>query len=319
MKKLFSILTFSIALMLFVSSCSSDETIYDEDGNETTTVSLSVGVNGIDPLTRAFSDGTKIKTYQLVVLNMDNSPVFDEPQTSSLITGGEGFELTVSKGKKYKLAFWANGTASTAYNLNNDATVTVDYTKMKNNDEDSDAFYGTAILDATQIPAVLEVYKGNLGDTINPTVVTAGRVELTRAVTRVSFGLDPFDVTSVLNTTLAADAYPIFNILTGDVEGVASSSTFAMNTTPTGETFTAADGIAYRVISSSYFFAKKTQENVKVTFGMDLGDSTPLSVSLKDIPVRRNYHTQIVFSFKTTADILVDHSPNFKGVNNENK
>ena len=57
--------------------------------------------------------------------------------------------ITLAKGQTYRIAFWAQNKACTAYNVSDEMVVTINYAGASSNDETRDAFFKTVDLTVT--------------------------------------------------------------------------------------------------------------------------------------------------------------------------
>ena len=121
---LFTMLAAS-TMMLATGCSSSDDTVATQESN-LATVSFSVQADAVVG-TRAISDGTGAD--ELIYR------VFDK-------------EVYLAKGQTYKVAFWAQDANCTAYTVDDNMGVTVNYAGV-NNDETRDAFFKTVDVTVT--------------------------------------------------------------------------------------------------------------------------------------------------------------------------
>ena len=125
---------FAAVGMTLATSCTNDENVIPSSNEAQVTFSLGLesGIN-----TRAISDGTGINQLFYAIFDKDGNLVknytnkeFKEEETISLV-----------KGETYTAVFWAWDKDCEAYTIEDNKTVKIDYSKIPNNDEDSDAFF----------------------------------------------------------------------------------------------------------------------------------------------------------------------------------
>lgn len=159
-KKLF-LGMFAAAGMLFATSCSNDELDPVQSSSDQAQVTFSLGLEG-GMATRAISDGTGAKklVYAVYKLDAQNNPVLQPvvgSDANSQFVDGEAFDngltetvsVTLAKGQTYQIAFWAQDGDCKAYNTADLTSVKVSYKaenstdNAANNDELRDAFFKT--------------------------------------------------------------------------------------------------------------------------------------------------------------------------------
>ena len=133
---------FAAAGMLFATSCSNDELDVVQSGNEAQ-VSFSLGLEG-GIATRAISDGKSADVLMYAVFDEEGNRINTIQKVSRTgVTFPTTENITLAKGQTYKVAFWAQNSATSAYVLDDDMNLTIDYTNSENNDENRDAFFKT--------------------------------------------------------------------------------------------------------------------------------------------------------------------------------
>lgn len=278
---------FAAVGMTLATSCTNDENIIPSSNEAQVTFSLGLesGIN-----TRAISDGTGINQLFYAIFDKDGNLVknytnkeFKEEETISLV-----------KGETYTAVFWAWDRDCEAYTIGADnKTVTINYDKALNNDENRDAFFKN----------VTFTVDGNE----NISIV------LKRAFAQLNVGipLSEFDEAREAGLAITQSKVEIkqaattLNLMDGTVKG-ATDITFEAATIPTERLYVDADcdGEAeeYVYLSMSYFLAndesdgasKTTLEDLKFTFSNEDGDSFVLTDGLANAPVQRNHRTNIV-------------------------
>ncbi len=145
-KKLF-LGVFAAAGILLATSCQNDELDAVQIGNEAT-VSFTLGVEG-EVQTRAISDGLTANRLVYAVFDEEGNRITTIAKVDKDANFPTTENITLAKGQTYKVAFWAQNSATSAYVLDDDMNLTIDYTNSANNDENRDAFFKTETFTVT--------------------------------------------------------------------------------------------------------------------------------------------------------------------------
>ena len=293
--------TFTIAAAaLLVTSCNDemDNGLKTSDeGTVTFTAQLPSEMG-----TRAFADGLTAKHLQYAVYEAGQStplPVFGDETTvvgeAEMVDLKKSVTLKLTSGKSYDVIFWADATTDSPYTFNPASQeVSVDYSKVNNNSDNCDAFFKK--------------------ETITVSGNQSVDVKLTRPFAQVNIGTDDFDAAKasgleVTQTEVVAKAFATLNLATGKVADEADR-TFTMKAIPTasdGE-FPVAGG--YKYLSMDYLLVGADKATVDVAFNY----GGPQSRTFTNVPVQRNYRTNIYGSLLTnTTDFNVVIEPAFIG------
>ena len=299
MKKLFSSIMMAAAA-LFITSCASDDMTSSQTG-EKAEVTFALGLeDGIG--TRAISDGTGANYLAYAVFNADGTILEDYKKQGEAVTFPVQKTLTLAKDKTYKIVFWAQNSACTAYTVSDDMKVTVDYAGI-NNDETRDAFFKTVeftVKGAAQID-----------------------VELQRALAQINVGVTAADweaakksgVTIEKSVAYIKQAATSVDLLTGKASDPVEV-TYTENAIPAEDLVV--DGETYKWLSMSYILvADGTETGTEKATLNDLGFSfnytggaVEFKSGLTSVPVQRNYRTNIVGKLLTgdvNFNITVDN------------
>ena len=254
--------------------------------------------------TRAFADGLTAKHLQYAVYEAgqstplkvfgDETTVVGEAEMDNL---KKSVTLKLTSGKSYDVIFWADATTDSPYTFNPASQeVSVDYSKVNNNSDNCDAFFKK--------------------ETITVSGNQSVDVKLTRPFAQVNIGTDDFDAAKasgleVTQTEVVAKAFATLNLATGKVSDEADR-TFTMKAIPTasdGE-FPVAGG--YKYLSMDYLLVGADKATVDVAFNY----GGPQSRTFTNVPVQRNYRTNIYGSLLTnTTDFNVVIEPAFATTN----
>ena len=254
--------------------------------------------------TRAFADGLTAKHLQYAVYEAGQSTplkVFGDETTvvgeAEMVDLKKSVTLKLTSGKSYDVIFWADATTDSPYTFNPASQeVSVDYNKVNNNSDNCDAFFKK--------------------ETITVSGNQSVDVKLTRPFAQVNIGTDDFDAAKasgleVTQTEVVAKAFATLNLATGKVANEADR-TFTMKAIPTasdGE-FPVAGG--YKYLSMDYLLVGADKATVDVAFNY----GGPQSRTFTNVPVQRNYRTNIYGSLLTnTTDFNVVIEPAFATTN----
>lgn len=295
--------TFTIAAAaLLVTSCNDEMDNGLKTGDEGTVTFTAQLPSEMG--TRAFADGLTAKHLQYAVYEAGQStplPVFGDETTVVGEAEMDNLKQTVSlkltTGKTYDVIFWADATTDSPYTFNPASQeVSVDYSKVNNNSDNCDAFFKK--------------------ETITVSGNQSVDVKLTRPFAQVNIGTDDFDAAKasgleVTQTEVVAKAFATLNLATGKVADEADR-TFTMKAIPTasdGE-FPVAGG--YKYLSMDYLLVGADKATVDVAFNY----GGPQSRTFTNVPVQRNYRTNIYGSLLTnTTDFNVVIEPAFATTN----
>lgn len=280
---------FAAVGMTLATSCTNDENVIPSSNEAQVTFSLGLesGIN-----TRAISDGTGINQLFYAIFDKDGNLV--KPATNQEVNKFPlDANISLVKGETYTAVFWAWDKDCEAYTIEDNKTVKIDYSKIPNNDEDSDAFFKnvTFTVDGNEnISIVLKraFAQLNVGITAEEwETATDQGVEITKS------------------TVTIKQAATTLNLLNGTVGG-AKDITLEADAIPT-ETLKVdancdGDDEEYVYLSMSYFLAndesdgasKTTLGDLNFTFSSNNGKSFILTEGLANAPVQRNHRTNII-------------------------
>lgn len=305
-KSIFATLALSA---LFLGSCSSEDNLLPANDGKVTFVAQLPG-----SMSRDYSDGLKATqlTYAVYDAETDQLIVKSGDQgapTATFNNRTATLSLDLVKGKTYNVVFWADVPGNTAYTFNaTDKTISVDYSGIKMGDENRDAFF--------------QVEK-NVA--INGPITKT--VELRRPFGQLNWGTDDKDKAAAaqVNVTSAevtvSNVYNTLNLFTGVASG-ASQMTFAKNTLPAesafpggGYDYLAMDYILTGVVLEDQNDVQKAQSEVLTNCTLtvyDDNDKAVNTINVSNVPVQRNYRTNIVGSLLTsTVDYTIIVVPDY--------
>ncbi len=304
------------ASMLLATSCSNDELDADLSGNEAT-VSFSIGVESAvqtrsnvgtgTTKSRVISDGTGADRLVYAVFDEDGNRLTNIAKIDKTTTFPATETIKLAKGQTYKVAFWAQNSATSAYVLDDNMNLTIDYTGGANNDEERDAFFKTETFTVT----------GN----------TTIDVKLKRPFAQLNVGVTDEDweaaaasgINIMQSKVVISKVASKMNLVDGSVSTPIDIE-YSLGDIPT-ERLTVADR-TYKYLSMSYFLVndattgaeKATLENVEFTFQPVAGNAIVLRKGLESVPVQRNWRTNILGQLLTgTIDFNIVIDPIYDG------
>ena len=305
MKK--TLLFVAAAVTALFSACSSDELA---NGNDVVNVSFNASFDQVMS-TRGVSgesDGTAATKLYVAVYNKDNQLIkaiskigVDGSQAVETVSNKQAtvsFQLV--KGQTYNFVFWAqnpNATADAVVFNPETGKVSVDYTKIKANDESLDAF--TAHVNNLTVTGAI-----------------AQDVTLKRPWAQVNYGSAQADwdaavaagITVAKSKVTVNNVYKTLNALTGEVEGTAETADIALaaNTIPasatTSRTLTVS-GTNYKYIGLNYLLVGNEGEQSLIKADLEIQKESGEvinALTFSNVPVQRNYRTNIVGNLLTS-------------------
>ena len=286
------------ALLLSTASCADEQFAGDLTGGETTVTFNAQLPAGLQ--TRAAGDGLKATTLSYAVYEQGKAVITSEDEVK-FVNGHATLSLKLAKGKTYDFLFWADAygkdDAENPYTVNFDTqTLTVNYDNALSNDESRDAFFGKATAVAV---------KGAVSENIT----------LKRPFAQLNIGTNDMEAakTAGLNTgdlqssVTVSGIFSSMNLMTGEVSG-SSEVNFGFNAIPK-EKFTA-NGRTFDYLALNYLLVSDQKGLVKCEFSYTTdGATTDNTLTIDNVPVQRNYRTNIFGSLLTGSvdfDITID-------------
>ena len=327
---------FALATMLLATGCSSDEEIVGVDSSNYVDASFTVEL-GEGAESRALGDGTQVDEllYGIFDQNGNAVPVIAEAidvtaegytpnyvGTATIANHTATVKMRLVKGQTYDFVFWAQVKGNAYYTHGNDLKqISVTYDSYAN-DEGRDAFFNhvddhTVVSHFTKTVELRRPF-GQLN---------VGTAVADYKAAEVLLGGSP-----VTKSELVVAKLPnTLNLLDGSIEGTSANATFQMAYLPmdaatTYETIAVdADnnGIAesYVHLSMNYLLADVKEGTNSYLYDVTLKfanqSETINEIAVPQIPVHRNYKTNIVGNILTTqGDFTVIVKPEFETPDN---
>ena len=137
----------ALSATLLMASCAKEQLLPQESGSEAS-VSFMLGLqNSLQ--TKAIGDGTGANKLEYAVFDVTGKRIEGIKKVSKEVTFPTTETITLAKGQTYRIAFWAQNKACTAYTVSNDMVVTINYEEASGNDETRDAFFKTVEVTVT--------------------------------------------------------------------------------------------------------------------------------------------------------------------------
>jgi hypothetical protein len=203
-------------------------------------------------------------------------------------------DLTLVSSQTYNFIFWAQNESCSAYDVTDLKKVKVNYAVIgaEGNQDKFDAFYAVKKL----------VVTGPINETIY----------LTRPFAQLNFGANTMqtilgDVTVGASTVTISRIANVFNTINGLGEGVAEDVEFKATGLATDEELVV-NGVSYTWVTMDYMLMTLDSDNVEVDAVFDLGMDAPVVHKVGNVPLKKNYRTNIVgdlFTSDAKLEIIV--------------
>ena len=289
-----------LATMLTSISCSQEEVAGGQAGDESV-VTFTAQLPG-SPQSKAIGDGMTAKTLSYAVYAQGTTtPLITSEDEVTFTNGQATISLRLASGRSYDLLFWADA-YDAPYTVDfSTQTLTIDYDAAKplSNDESLDAFFGKANV----------TVKGAVSQNIT----------LKRPFAQLNIGTNDMEEakTSGINTEDLQSSVKVSGIFSGMnlMTGIPDPNTsteviFGLNDIP-DESFTA-DGRTFHYLALNYLLVSGEKGLVNCEFTYTDG-TTNGSKTISNVPVQRNYRTNIFGSILTGAvDLNVTIDPDFE-------
>ena len=287
------------ALLLSTASCADEQFAGDLTGGETTVTFNAQLPAGLQ--TRTAGDGETANTLSYAVYEHGTTtPVITSEDEVNFVNRRATLSLKLAKGKTYDFLFWADSYGKDAeenpYTVDfGSQTLTVNYDNALSNDESRDAFFGKATVEV----------KGAVSQNIT----------LKRPFAQLNIGTNDMEEAKAagLNTgdlqssVTVSGIFKSMNLMSGEVFNSVEDVTFGLNAIPE-ETFTA-DGRTFNYLALNYLLVSKEKGLVNCKFTYTDGATTDNTLTIDNVPVQRNYRTNIFGSLLTGSvdfDITID-------------
>ncbi len=286
----------AIAGMLFATSCQREELpVTSVDGNYVDarfSVDVPMGIaTKADP---TIGTGVTVDKVKCVVYDAKGTQMTELDQTLNLTGKKATYSIRLVKGQAYRVVFFAYKDGANAYDVTDMKNIQV-LGNQASNMESRDAFTGSVDVTADETMASVEK-----------------DVDLYRPFAQLNIGAYAEDIAAakaagvvVTNSqVVVSNVYTAFNAYADAVAGETSEMTFAMNGLPGEDLFVDVDGDGtaetYSYLALNYLLVgdmntEKALTDVVFTWSTADGKTNdPVVTKFKNIPVQRNYRTNIL-------------------------
>ena len=289
----------AIASMLMLGACSSEEPAVEPAGAKST---VAVELQLPDGLQSRYGEGTTATDLTYAVYE------HGKKEALAVCTGGadatigkatmSGLKTTITlqltTGKEYDFVFFA-AAPNSIYSFDKaDQTVTANYTGLKANEESLDAFFNTTTYKVVGNATIsAKLYRPFAQLNILTDDVTASSAA----------GFAPQDTKVVVK-----DVANKLNLVTGAIEG-GTEVTYDYNTLAAGKM--TIKGKDYDYLATNYLLVNE-KKTVEVGFGVKSTKNEERAITFNNVPVQRNFRTNIYGSLLTNAlNVNVEIIPGF--------
>lgn len=289
----------AIASMLMLGACSSEEPAVEPAGAKST---VAVELQLPDGLQSRYGEGTTATDLTYAVYE------HGKKEALAVCTGGadatigkatmSGLKTTITlqltTGKEYDFVFFA-AAPNSIYSFDKaNQTVTANYTGLKANEESLDAFFNTTTYKVVGNATIsAKLYRPFAQLNILTDDVTASSAA----------GFAPQDTKVVVK-----DVANKLNLVTGAIEGEAEL-TYDYNTLAAGKM--TIKGKDYDYLAMNYLLVNE-KKTVEVGFGVKSTKNEERAIIFNNVPVQRNFRTNIYGSLLTNAlNVNVEIIPGF--------
>ena len=295
MKKLLIFASAAIAT-LFAGACQREEV---SSAAEEVSVNLSLQVPS-ELQTKAMSQAELTDVVYYEIWNSDLSKKLyplegQDPAYLAVKNCQATLDITLVSAQTYNFIFWAQNKDCGAFNVENLKSVKVDYSVIgaAGNQDKFDAFYA--------------VKKIAVAGAINESVT------LKRPFAQLNFGADAMstifgDVNVGLSKVKVSSLATQFNTISGLGEVETKDVVFTANGLATNEDLEV-NGKSYAWVSMNYMLMMGKQSVALVEAEFNLGMDVPVKHSISNVPLKKNYRTNIIgnlFTAGAVLDIIVD-------------
>lgn len=322
------------ATMLLTTSCQQENIFTEMWGEKEQTLTLNVALPEMGTATRAYGTGVNAKYLQYAVYSLDAQDNLNKQITlveNVVMSGtnplGTTISLKIVPGAKYSIVLWADAYGKNGANtpfkvsMSTEAnTMVVDASKVKTNDDMTDAFFGSYVITAdpneTSGYVITEYGKTDpVGTTLK---LKRPFAQLNIAATNGDLKLaQQSDFTITQTSVKIENVQNTLNLRTGQVAKSATgdATTYLMNDIPTDWDKTT--WTEHTLLAMNYILMAADKETVKVTFFYSDGTTTKYK-EYGNVPLQRNWRTNIYGElFTNPVEITVEIAPNFANGNGE--
>ena len=299
MKKIFWIAA-AVAGVLTAASCQKNPApeVTDGDGVVTLTVKMPETLETKAGMSISQAENADILYYE--IWNSDWSkqlyPKDGELATADVVNKEATIEVTLITDQTYNFIFWAQDKDHNAYDVTDLQNVGIDYSVIAadGNQDKYDAYYAVKTFEV----------KGSIKETVT----------LYRPFSQLNFGASKMtslfgDIVVEGSEITVEGLAPVFSTVNhigiGTPETVTFKAAGKVNTTE----LLATNNTTYTWIAMDYMLMTDDQCNVDVTASFNLGMKAPVLHEFSNVPLRKNYRTNIIgdlFTADAHLDVVIE-------------
>lgn len=296
MKKIFWIAAAAAGLSV-TAACQKEPAAGVEGGDAK--VTLTVEIPEVIQ-TKAMSQAEHADIVYYEIWNSDWSTQLypaDGVQASAVVDQRKAtVDVTVIVDQTYNFIFWAQDKDHTAYDVTDLLNVKVDYSVIAadGNQDKYDAYYAVETIEV----------KGSIDQTVT----------LYRPFAQLNFGASKMnslfgDITVAGSEIEVTGLATSFNTRNGVGEAVSAEPVIFKATGIATDELLATNNTTYTWIAMDYMLMMDEKSNVDVTASFDLGMKAPVQHHITNVPLHRNYRTNIIgdlFTADAHLDVVID-------------
>ena len=303
----------AVAGMFFATSCSQDEMFNESVNGDFVNATFTIGAeNGIG--TRAVGEGLTANTVVCAVFDANGEEMVNLREYVAVNNKTAIYSKRLAKGQDYRVAFFAYNAdatgASAYYDVTNMKSIKV-LGNQASNVEERDAFTAFVNIDGDELTNLSNVEKN---------------VTLKRPFAQLNLGVDGAELEAAANAGVVitntaikvTNVWNAFNAYDDDIadDAVAAPMEFALNAVPTQKL--TVNGVDYTYLALNYLLvgdkgAEKSLSDVEFKWQTIDGKTNEPTTHFVNIPVQRNYRTNIIGKLLTTpADFNIVIDANFE-------
>ena len=292
--------------MLFMNSCSQDDLVPEPNNGDFVNASFTIGTTeGIG--TRAVGLAENVDQVTCAVFDANNDEMTDLRLNLPVVNGKATYEVRLAKGQNYRVAFFAYDKDANAYDVTDMKSIKVLGNQASNMDN-RDAFTAYTDINAADLTSLSNIER---------------EVKLYRPFAQLNLGVDDVELEAarkagivVTNTQIkVSNVYNAFSAFDNAVAADATpcEMTFAMNGIPQEKL--KVDNKDYNYLALNYLLVgdvdtEKSLADVEFVWATADGKTNTPATNFINIPVQRNYRTNIIGKLLTTPteyNIVVDN------------
>lgn len=299
MKKIFWIAA-AVAGMLAAASCQKnpEPSVTEGDAVVTLTVAMPESLETKAGMSISQAENADILYYE--IWNSDWSqqlyPKPGEFATSEVVNKEAVIEVTLITDQTYNFIFWAQDKDHNAYDVTDLQNIGIDYSVIAadGNQDKYDAYYAVKTFEI----------KGSINETVT----------LYRPFAQLNFGASKMsslfgDIVVEGSEITVEGLAPTFSTVDGIGTGTPETVTFVAEGKVETSELLATNSTTYTWIAMDYMLMTGDKCNVKVTADFDLGMKAPVHHVISNVPLRKNYRTNIIgdlFTADAHLDVVID-------------